>query len=355
MPGTDLMPSGAMETFTGSNGSAPNATNITLALNQGSGGGITIQGNQLRIRTGTTQFNRTSVRLTGISLADWEVEFDWVVPSNSINFAQMMCRGGNSIDANEGYIFSLEPNDMTVTRHNPVNTYSGPSLVTDTHGFTTGQLVRTRVAMFGYRIRSRTWLVGDPEPTSVWQIDYTDPSGSGGINQAGAIGWSTSSATSGSKDFFVDNIDLHDTITPSQATLFATGGITPTGVLVKQPRKLFAGAMTPAGALTKSRAVTRSFAGAITPAGALMKSLPRNFAGVITPAGVLKRQPNKKFVGAVTPAGATRKSMIKTFAGSIAPTGAAVVTFVGRIFGRPGLVVMKLLERAEVRIRHRNG
>jgi len=355
VPGTDLMPSGAMETFTGSNGSSPSATNITTALNQGSGGSVTIQGNQCDLKTGTTQFNRTSIRITGLSVSDSEIEFTWTVLALSVAFCGCFVRSNNLIDGGHGYLFSLEPNDMTVTRHNPTSTYAGPDLVTNTHGFTAGQVVRTRIALFGNVIRVRTWLASNSEPTSVWQITYTDTSGAGGFTTAGSIGWTVSSASAGSKDFLIDNIDIHNAITPTQATLLATGAITPAGALIKTSGKKFAGAITPTGALARTRVVLKALAGAITPAGAFVKVPRKVLLGSVTPTGILVRRPSKLLAGAITPAAILKRAYIKRFTGAITPTGAGVVLGVGRIFGRPGIVVMSLIQRAEVRIRHRKG
>lgn len=355
MTGTDLMPSGAQQTFTGSNGATPSTTDITVALNQGSGGGISIQSNQMRIRTGTTAGNRTSVRITGVSVSDCELVFTWTVLSLSVAYSQVFLRANSAIDVGHGYMFSLEPTDMIVTRLNPPTTYAGPDLVTYTHGFTAGQVVRTRIALFGYRIRARTWLASNSEPTNAWQIDYTDPSGSGGFLTAGNIGLSVSSATTGSKDGFFDDVDLFDTITPSQATLAATGGITPAGALTKVITKKTAGTITPAGALTKSRAVPKFFTASITPAGALRKVAPKTFTSSLTPAGALARRTNKSFTGTLVPTATLRRITARRFTGAIVPSGVGAVMFVGRVFGRPGVVVMTLLHNAEVRIRHRRG
>lgn len=355
MPGTDLMPSGAMETFTGSNGASPSATNITTALNQGSGGSVTIQGNQLDLKTGTTAFNRTSVRITGLSVSDSEIEFTWTILSLSVAFCGCFVRSNSAIDGGHGYLFSLAPADMTVTRHNPTTTYAGPDLVTNTHGFTAGQVVRTRIALFGNVVRARTWLAANPEPTSVWQIIYTDPSGSGGFTTAGSIGWTVSSATAGSKDFLIDNVDIHDTITPTQATLNATGAITPAGVLGKIPAKKFTGAMTPAGALAKTRVVLKALAGAITPTGLVKKVVAKPLAGTVAPTSILTRTPVKTFAGSITPAALLKRAYVKRFTGAVTPAGSADILNVGRIFGRPGIVVMSLIQRAEATIRHRKG
>jgi hypothetical protein len=342
-----VMPSGVPETFTGADGSVP--AQVTQALNEGSGGGISVQGNQLRVRTGGTTGNRTSVRLTGVSKTDVEMVFTWTV--NSGLYGQAMLRSANaSLDTGNTYQFSLVPNDMTLVRRSPG--YSGPALVTATHGFTNGQVVRTRVAVFGQVLYARTWLAVDPEPTSVWQIIYTD---TGGITATGSLGISASSASTGSKDLFVDDLDAKDVLTPTQATLFAAGSVGLAGTETSIVRKAFSAALASAGAFTKSRAVVRAFSGALSTAGAMKRGLGRTFGGVLAPAGAKRAVAGKKFASAITPTAAIRRSPVKRLAGTVAPAGLGVVLFVGRIFGRPGIVVMKLVQKASVRIRQRKG
>jgi hypothetical protein len=348
---TSLLPSGAaVETFTGADGSAPNATNWTVARNEGTGGGITIQSNRCRLRCGTVGGNRISLRVTGITaLADSEIVFDWdVTPSM---YPTLILRSDSQISTVNGYTFSLRQADMIVSRRVSPGFVD---LVTYTHGFVYGDQVRTRVAIFGQRIRARTWDRNQPEPTGVWQIDYTD---TGGITAGGYVGITMQStgSTSGSLDFFIDNLSLTDTLTPTQATLNAVGSITPTGQKIFIPKKLLAGVMTPGGALIKSRAVYKVLTGTITPVGVLVKNIPRFFAGSIALTGNVIRKPNKKFTGVITPAGLYRKALVRKFAGTITPTGAGTPVFIGRIYGRPGVVVMTLIQRASVAIRHRKG
>jgi hypothetical protein len=343
------MPSGTPETFTGSNGSAPNATNVAVSFVQGAGA-ISVQGNEMRMRTGTTSGQRISVRLTGVSVADAELVFTHTLVNTS--YPYVVLRGASNLDTGNGYHFTLEPADMTLSRH---VAYAGPDLATITHGFTLGQRVRTRVAIFGQVIRARTWLATDPEPTSTWQITYTDPSGSGGITAAGMIGWTTSSASGGAKDFFVDDVDAKDTLTPTLATLLATASISPSAALIKTMPKVFTAGISPAGALIQMRVVVRVFTAGISPAGAFIKALPRTFTASITPSAALIKKDIKVFASLIIPVATLKKGPARKFTGSVSPAGAAVMTFVGRIFGRPGIVVMSLVTRAEVRIRHRKG
>ena len=348
---TSLMPSGTPETFTGSNGSAPNATNVAVTMADGSGA-ITVQSNSCRMRTGTTAFQRLSMRLTGVSVADCEVVFTWTVMTGASAFPYIILRGGSNLDSGNGYLFSLEVSDMTLTRH---VSYAGPDLVTVTHGFTAGQVVKTRVAIFGQVIRARTWLASNSEPTSSWQITTTDLVGSGGISAAGMIGWTVASGSAGAKDFFLDDVDAKDTLTPTLATLLATASISPSAALIKTMPKIFTAGISPAGALTKMRVVVRTFTAGISPAGVLKKALPRTFTAAITPSAVMIKKDIKTFASLIIPVAVLVKKPARKFTGAVSPSGSAVATFIGRIFGRPGIVVMRLVTRAEVRIRHRKG
>ena len=346
---TSLLPSGAaVETFTGSDGSAPNATNWTVARNEGTGGSVTIQGNRCRLRCGNADGNRISLRVTGITnLADAEMVFDWDVTPNM--YPTAILRSDSQISTVNGYTFSLRQNDMVVSRR---VTPTPVDLVTNTHGFVFGDQVRSRIAIFGQRIRARTWLRSQPEPTNTWQIDYTD---TGGITTGGYVGvtMQSSNSAAGSVDFFIDNLSLSDTITPTQATLLASGSISLAGTETSTTKKLLVGAMTPGGVLVKSRAVLKILAGAITPAGALVKVMPKLLAGVISPTGAKTATATKKLTGSVTPTAFIRRGPMRKFGGTIAPAGSGTPTFIGRLFGRPGLAVMTLIHRAEVAIRHR--
>jgi len=304
----------------------------------------------MRLRTGTAINNRISVRLTGVSVADGELVFTHTLVNTS--YPYVILRGGSNLDSGNGYLFTLEAADMTLTRH---VSYAGPDLVTITHGFTLGQTVKTRVSIFGQVIRARTWLATDSEPTSAWQITYTDPTGSGGISAAGMMGWTTAAASAGAKDWFIDDVDAKDTLTPTQATLLATASITPSAALVKTMPKIFAAGVSPAGALATMRVVVRLFTAGVSPAGALVKALPRTFASSISPSAVMVKQDLKAFASLIIPVAALNKSPAKKFTGEVSPSGSAVALFVGRIFGRPGIVVMSLITRSEVRIRHRKG
>lgn len=342
------MPSGALDTFSGSNGSALGSNWVT-ALNEGSGGGATQQSGNARLRTGTTLGNRISVRLNIAARSDAEVIFNWAIPTAGATYGAVWFRANSAIDTGTGYGISLEANDMYLSRS--PGGYAVVNVAQHTHGLPAGTNVKSRVAVFGNRIRARTWRSSDPEPTNVWQIDYTDSS----PLAAGSIGMTNASGLSGSRDFNFDNFGAFDTITPSQATATGSGAVVPGGELGKVVLKVFGGSTAPAGSLSRTRVVLRTFTGSTTPTGVARRALTRVFAGAVTPAGALRKVPAKRLVASTTPAGTFRKVTIKRLSGSAPAQGALTTTFVGRIFGRPGLAIITVVQEGVVRIRHRKG
>lgn len=342
-----IMPSGSANTFTGTNGTSVAGTDFTVPKSD-NGGAATIQSNACRIRTGTTVGNRTSIKLNIASRADAEVDFVWTVPNGTpTQFPYFYMRSGTFMDTASGYYFSLDQNDM-ILGHSVG--YSGTNLQTYTHGFTAGQVVHSRFAIFGDRIRARTWLESNSEPTSVWQIDQTHTT-----HTTGFIGVTTVCGQTGARDLIIDTFNATDSLTPSQATLNASGSIAASGGLGKIPGKRFAGSTTAVGTGSRLKVVARLFTGSITAAGTMRKSFLRVFAGAVATTGTMRKAAAKKLAGTVTPAATILRRPGKIFAGSVTPAGSGTPTFIGRIFGRPGIVVVRLIQRAEVRIRHRRG
>jgi hypothetical protein len=343
----NIMPSGSANNFTGTNGTSVAGTDFTVPKAD-NGGAATIQSNACRIRTGASVGNRTSIKMNIATRADAEVDFVWTVPNGTpTQFPYFYMRSGTFMDTASGYFFSLDQNDMNA---GSAVSYSGSNIQTYSHGFTAGQVVHSRFAIFGNRVRARTWLESLSEPTSVWQIDFTDST-----HTTGFIGVTTVCGSAGARDLVIDNFNATDTITPSQATLLATGSITASGSLGRSAFKRFAGSITAAGTLIRLKVVARVFTGSITAAGTMRKAFIRTFSGSITAAGSVRRSALKRFAGSVTPAATIRRQAAKRLSGSITPAGSGTPTFIGRIFGRPGIVVISLIQRAEVRIRHRKG
>ncbi len=348
-PVTSLLAS-SPETFTGSNGATPNTANTVIALSEGSGGTWTIQSNQGRLRTGTTAFNRTSVRAVVAARTDAEIVFDWtIVEPNTMYPAVFMRHNTTAMDSNTCYGFSLDRDDMTCYR---MNGYSGTDIVVKTYsGRSAGQVMRTRIAVFGTSLKARTWLASSQEPTGVWDINVVDTTVAG----AGYFGFTNSSGSAGSKDFFVDNFDLLDTETPTQAILNVGGTVTPSGILVKGAVKKFTGSMTTAGALDIRRVVVKVFTASVTAVGTLIRRPVKTFAGGLTPTGAFAKRPAKTFTGAATPTATLKRAQVKTFTGTVTPTGTLNATNVGRTAGWPGIVVVVIRKAGQVRARIRRG
>jgi hypothetical protein len=347
---TSLMPVSGVDTFTGTNGTSLVNTNWVMPTNQGSGGSWQIQGNQGRLRTGTTAFNRSSVRVNRASTADAEAVFEWVVPAAGTMFPAFYARAGTAVDGDGGYYFLFNHGSGQINMGKWVPNYNSVPLSDISYTFTPGVLMKMRIAIFGSRIRMRLWPQANPEVTSTWDMDFTD---SGTQPTTGNWGFTNASASAGSKDFFVDNFDLQDTVTPTQATITVGGSMTPTGALRKTVIKTFTASMTPTGVMTKMKVITRLFTGSTTPTGALRKMTIKTFTGSTTPSGALRKMTMKNFAGSITPAGSVRKMIAKRFVGSVTPTGTMLRQQFGRIFGRPGIIVTTFRVVGEVRARIR--
>lgn len=338
------------ETFTGTTGATPNTANTVIALNE-NGGSYTIQSNQARIRTGATQFNRTSVRFVlGVARQDAEVLFDWVIPSPGTSFDYLYMRHSNTnIDTQSGYYFSLERDVMVVGR---AASYVGTDIVTKTYsGRTAGQVMRTRVAVFGNTMKARTWLASGTEDVSVWDVSITDNA----VTAAGYFGFAHSAASAGAKDFFFDNLNVFDTETPSQKKIDVGGTLTPGGVLTKQVPKFFTGSVAPAGTALQRRLIVRVFDGSIAVAGSFAKRGQKILTGQVDASGTFIKVPRKSLTGSITASATLLRRVNKKFAGSIGAIGNLVAVNAGRAFGVPGIVVMTIKKAGAVRARIRKG
>lgn len=114
-------------------------------------------------------------------------------------------------------------------------------------------------------------------------------------------------------------------VKPATGTAYnqtVSGGITPTGALVKATTHKLSGGITPAGTLRK--ATTRALTGALTPTGELFTSrlVIKALTGAIAPTGALLTRRVKILAGAIAPAGALVRSITKVLTGGVTPTGA---------------------------------
>jgi hypothetical protein len=104
-------------------------------------------------------------------------------------------------------------------------------------------------------------------------------------------------------------------------TLAVAGALTPAGALTKQVGRLLAGALAPSGVLVRRTA--RGLVAALTPAATIAHSLAVSRAGAITPTGVLGlvRVRLLALLGAITPTGTfTQPRTNVSETGTLAPT-----------------------------------
>jgi hypothetical protein len=117
------------------------------------------------------------------------------------------------------------------------------------------------------------------------------------------------------------------TLTPAgsvsrRAATTKSGGVTPAGTLARQARKPTAGSVTPTGSQTRQTATTK--AGVVAPAGSLTRRTSKSLAGSVTPSGVLGTIKTflQSVAGALTPSGALARQIGKVTAGNLTPGGA---------------------------------
>jgi hypothetical protein len=68
------------------------------------------------------------------------------------------------------------------------------------------------------------------------------------------------------------------------------GSLAPTGEIIRQARKLFAGVVTPAASLAVGRIVVKAMSGSVALAGSVVKTIGRVLGGVIGWVGSLIRE-----------------------------------------------------------------
>lgn len=160
---------------------------------------------------------------------------------------------------------------------------------------------------------SALWVYVDYSPPEAGGTEYTQ-SVSGGITPSGVVLKLTSKTFSGG-------------ITPTGAvnklsTKTFSGGITPSGSLLKQAQKILSGALSSiVGTLSTNRGYTRSFDGDITPTGAIAKETQKPLSGQVTSSGSIVKSA-LKFLGSIlSPVGTLVKETKKVLSGNITPSG----------------------------------
>jgi hypothetical protein len=170
------------------------------------------------------------------------------------------------------------------------------------------------------------------------------------ITGAGAVGFQLVGGLTANQVVFVDEAKVTD---GQGGPITLTGSATGAGVLRKQTSRLTVGSAVGSGALTRFKVIVRSFTGSATPSGVLLRGFPKLLAGSAIGAGVLRKQASKRFAAAATGAGTARRTAIRGFTGGATPTGALIVTWLGRLAGRPGIVQVTIRAAGWVRGRIR--
>lgn len=182
------------ETFTGTNGSAPSTTRFVTSV-VGTGSTIDIQGNELRLLTGTTNPSESRAICRDDSSTNFNLGVVEVLalydPGATLQqqFPAIILRTTNDWDGSHphmptsGYAFEIDPSsassNVLVYKH-VSGTFTAISSLA-TFAATASTKFFVRVQAVGTALRMRIWNNGSAEPTT-WLIDVTDASlASGGV------------------------------------------------------------------------------------------------------------------------------------------------------------------------------
>ena len=344
-----IMPSGGVDTFTGSNGASFNSTNWVTSLANGTGA-ATIQNNAGRIRTGTVAGQRISVRVNTAARRDAEFLFDWTIPSNVSAYPRVLMRCLDmALDTKSAYYFSLETNRMEAGIYNA--SYVGTAISTKVYtGRTPGQVIRTRIAIFGTEAKARSWLASSTEPTT-WDIELTSLSNTSN----GYFGITQATNDGGAIDLVIDNANLFDEIVSSQKKTNHASSITPYASFTKRLSRGFSASIAPTGTTSVRRVVVRKFTGSVVATTIFNDQAGKALYGSVLAAGAYRHRVGKWLRSTLAPMGTLRRIPVRRGAGSVTPVGRLEVYSVGRVFGRPGIVVMRVYKAGDVRGRVRRG
>jgi hypothetical protein len=336
------------DTFTGTNGSGLGA-NWTAALISTTGASCAIQGNQARSNAGTVASygGKRADRYSGTNRADYEWTGKVTINSSTDGGVEIWIRANTGSPDGTGYFLRIEVGTNTVRLNKAVSfTYTTLQTISGFGSITQGTQYSFKFYVVGTSVKAKFWLTSGSEPGS-YQLSTTDSA----VAAAGYTYFAT--AGGGAAGFQADFDDI--TLTDGTGNAFTfTGSITATGAIQKNITKNpFTGSITPTGVLNKVKVVTKLLTGSITATGAFLKTPNKIFTGSITATGVKIFQVSKLFTASITATGLFRKSSVRVFTGSITAHGTLVVTFLGRVFGRPGILAVRVYKAAELFIRVR--
>lgn len=317
--------------FTGTSGSW-SATNWAVARNT-TAAAATLSANRGHMNAGTATGYSGAIcmKRNGTSVADMEV-------SGVVNFGatavdgnlEIWERGDASASAGTGYFLHIDRNGNPFIGKAVSFTYTQLGTITQAINASTDYSFKFYVV--GTSIKAKVWPTAGSEPGS-YQLNVTDSA----VGAAGLAYLACNGGNAASYQIDVDDVVMTDG-TGNSFTF--TGSAAPSGVVIKNMTKFYTGSITPTGVLNKIKVVTRLFTGSLTPTGAFLKTVSKVFTGSTTPVGVKRSVVPKVFTASTTPTGFFRKSPIRIFTGSITMVGTVTTTFLGRVFGQPGVAAM---------------
>jgi hypothetical protein len=339
------------DAFTGSNGASWNASNWTASsistLNT-AGATATIQGNRGRLFTGSVASygGKVARRYAGTNQADLEMSGK-IIFNDAID-GQFQCwiRASTSAIDGTGYAFTVtvgSSDNVTIIR---ANSYSYTTIGTASVTISQGSEYNWKHYCVGNTHKAKVWTGSEP----AYNVDVSD-------SVVTAAGYAYVIAVGGGSagfDVDIDDVSLTDGTGGAAATY--TGSVTATGTIHKIVTKNpFTGSITASSTWSYIKIVERLFTSSVTATGALVKGVVKSFAGFSTAESTMTKQAQKRFAGSITGTGFFQKNFIRVFTGTITAVGASTITFVGRVFGRPGRVKTTVTKAGEVRMRIRRG
>lgn len=333
--------------FTGTNGAAWDTGIWTNASVSTTGSSATIQGNKGRLNAGSGSgySGRKAMRhLT--TYADAEITCTFQLANTVDGSVQFMLRSDSIGDGASTYWMIIDKYGSA--RIGKDISASGTTLHNISFTMTQGPVYGAKFYVVGTSIKGKIWDTSGGEPGS-YNLTATDSSITGaGYAMFKVLG-------GGSSGFIVDFDDA--VLTNGVGNQFTyTGAVNSAGALrrafIKSP---FTAAITPAGALIKLKVVTKLVTGAITSAGALRRVTTKLPTGAIAPAGTVRKVLPRTFASTITSSGFYRKAFVRNLAGAITSTGSLTTSWLGRVFGRPGIVRMTVRAAGWVSVRVRRG
>lgn len=137
------------------------------------------------------------------------------------------------------------------------------------------------------------------------------------------------------------------------AGLVLLGTLATNGTLVRRPAHVRAGNISVTATLETFRSIVRDVAGSITAAGATANLYAKSAQGSIAAAATILRDLNHVRGGSITSGGVLARGVTAMRGGTVAPAGVASTTFLGRVFGRPGIVALRTRTLGILRLRVR--